>query len=139
VTFDLFQLVLVVWTLAALGILLWSVQQGLLGTPDMQIAGNASSAEHLSWYADRAAGPLPEPWMISVPLLVYHLAMLAWALWLALSLLRGLRWGWESYTTGGGWRRLLKPRHLVPTAAYPPEPAAPPASDPDPKEEMPPA
>ena len=35
----------------------------------------------------------------SVPLLVYRLAMLAWALWLALSL---LRWAWDSFTTGGG-------------------------------------
>ncbi len=142
VTFDFFQLVLAGWTLAALGILLWSVQQGLLGTPDMQIAGNASSAEHLSWYADRVAGPLPEPWMISVPLLVYRLAMLAWALWLALSLLRWLRWGWESYTTGGGWRRLLKPRHPTPAATAPepaPEPPAPPAPEPAPEGEAPPS
>jgi len=43
-------------------------------------------------------------WVISVPLLVYRLAMLAWALWLAIALLRWLRWGWECVTTGGGWR-----------------------------------
>jgi len=30
--------------------------------------------------------------------------MLAWALWLALALLRWLRWAWESLAAGGGWR-----------------------------------
>jgi hypothetical protein len=103
--FGLLQLVLAVWTLLAMGILLWAVRQGLLGTPDMQIAGNSSYSSELHWYADRAGELLPRPWVLSVPLLVYRLAMLAWALWLALSLLRWLRWGWESFMEGGGWRR----------------------------------
>jgi hypothetical protein len=60
--------------------------------------------------------PLPgeEP-VLSVPIFVYRFAMLAWALWLALALLRWLRWGWESLTAGGGWRP-LRP-------AIPPQPA----------------
>jgi hypothetical protein len=104
-TFDLLQIALAFWTLAALAILFWAVQQGLLGTPDMQIAGNGSDASALRWYADRAGEILPRPWMLSVPLLIYRLAMLAWALWLAQALLRWLKWGWESFTEGGGWRR----------------------------------
>jgi hypothetical protein len=109
IVFDLLQIVLVVWTLVALGILFWSVQAGLLGTPEMQIAGNNSSASVLHWYTDRAGELLPRAWILSVPLLLYRLAMLAWALWLALALLRWLRWGWESFTAGGGWRRLRGP------------------------------
>jgi len=31
--------------------------------------------------------------------------MLAWALWIVLSLLSWLRWGWGAFTHGGGWRR----------------------------------
>jgi hypothetical protein len=108
--FDLLQIVLVVWTLAALGLLVWAVHQGLLGTPEMQIAGNDSSGLVLRWFADRAGKILPAAWVLSVPVFVYRLAMLAWALWLALALLRWLRWGWESLTAGGGWRRLRKPR-----------------------------
>ncbi len=102
--FDLGQIFLAVWTLVALIILFWAIQQGLLGTPEMQILGNGSSASQLHWYTDRAGETLPAAWVFSVPLFVYRLAMLAWALWLALALLRWLRWGWESLNTGGGWR-----------------------------------
>ncbi len=112
--FDLVQLALVVWTVVALGILFWSIQQGLLGHPDMQIAGNGSSAFDLHWYADRAGAVLPTAWVLSVPLLIYRLAMLAWALWIAIALLSWLRWAWGSVTTGGGWRRWFKPRVPVP-------------------------
>lgn len=107
--FDLAQILLAFWTLVALGILFWGVQEGLLGTPDMQIAGNGSSAGDLRWYADRTGELLPRAWIFSVPLLLYRLAMLAWALWLALALLRWLRWGWECLNVGGGWRP-WKPR-----------------------------
>ncbi|HKV10335.1 MAG TPA: hypothetical protein VJ725_19495 [Thermoanaerobaculia bacterium] len=126
--FDLVQIALVVWTLVALGILFWSIQQGLLGLPDMQIAGNGStggsvSGAALRWYADRAGEVPPTAWVFSVPLLVYRGAMLAWALWLALALLRWLRWGWESLNMGGGWREWewFRPR----PAAGPPPPAPP--------------
>ncbi|MBW8873616.1 MAG: hypothetical protein JF614_01515 [Acidobacteria bacterium] len=120
--FDLIQLVLGIWTLVALGILFWSIQQGLLGTPEMQVAGNGSTASQLRWYADRAGAVPPAAWMLSVPLLVYRLAMLAWALWLAVALLRWLRWAWESFTTGGGWRPWLwfpskPPRVVIPPGA----------------------
>jgi hypothetical protein len=41
-------------------------------------------------------------------MLVYRIAMLAWALWVALALLRWLRWGWEAFTTEGLWRKLQR-------------------------------
>ena len=106
--FDLLQLLLVAWTAAALGILFFAIQQGLLGQPDMQIAGNGSSADALRWYQDRSPALLPQAWIISTPLLVYRLLMLAWALWLAQALLRWLRWGWESFGSGGFWRPLRR-------------------------------
>lgn len=104
--FDLVQLLLVGWTLTAIGILFFAIQQGLLGQPDMQIAGNGSSAAVLRWYQDRSAAVLPRAWILSVPLLVYRLLMLAWALWIAQALLRWLRWGWDAFGTGGYWRSL---------------------------------
>ena len=102
--FDLMQLGLLVLTIAALGVLFQAVKQGLLGQPDMQITGNSSTATLLRWAEDRVSGPLPTPLVVSVPLLVYRLAMLAWALWLAASLLRWFRWGWQAFGTGGLWR-----------------------------------
>ena len=106
--FDLVQVGLVALTLAALAALLSAVEQGLLGTPDMQVAGNNSSAWQLGWYQDRLAGPLPTAWVISAPLLVYRGLMLAWALWLALALLQWLSWGWSCFSAGGAWRPLQR-------------------------------
>jgi hypothetical protein len=104
--FNAGQVVLALWTLAALISLFWAVQQGLLGTPEMQIAGNGSGAWNLNWYQDRTAPQLPRAWVISVPLLAYKLLMLAWALWLAYALLGWLHWGWSAFSDGGYWRRL---------------------------------
>jgi hypothetical protein len=112
------QVALVLLTGAALAGLFWSIQKGLLGLPEMQISGNDSSARLLQWYQDRAGAGLPRPRVLSVPLWVYRLAMLAWALWLAQALLGWLRWGWRCFSTGGAWRPIRR-------AAPPPIPAGP--------------
>ncbi len=106
--FDLLQLALVGLTLAALAALLGAVEQGLLGTPDMQVAGNGSSAWQLNWYQDRIAGPAPTASVVSAPLLLYRGLMLVWALWLAFALLEWLGWGWQCFSAGGLWRRLRR-------------------------------
>ena len=77
------------------------MKSGLLGQPDMQVTGNGSSESLLRWYLDRSGARLPEPWVLSVPLWVYRTAMLAWALWLATACVRWVKWGWESFGTGG--------------------------------------
>lgn len=106
--FDALQILLAIWSVAALAGLVWSVQQGLLGQPEMQIAGSGSSARMLHWYQDRAGEILPRAWVISVPLWCYRLLMLAWALWLAQALLAWLRWGWECFNAGGLWRPMRR-------------------------------
>ncbi|WP_296804906.1 hypothetical protein [Thiocapsa sp.] len=104
--FNLIQVGLVVLTLVALAGLLGAVQQGLLGTPEMQIMGNGSTATMLNWYQDRGGPMLPEVWVLSVPMWVYRALMLAWALWLAMRLLDWLRWGWEGLSKPLIWREL---------------------------------
>ena len=104
--FNLIQVVLALWTLAAAVSLFGAVENGLLGYPHMQVAGNGSTAWELRWYQDRTPPALPTAWSISVPLMVYRLLMLAWALWLAYALLRWVRWGWECFSDHGLWRRL---------------------------------
>lgn len=106
--FQGFQIVLVLLTAMALRLLLGAIQQGLLGLPEMQIAGNHSTAYQLNWYQDRTGSMLPRPWVLSVPLMVYRLAMLAWALWLAFALLVWLRWGWQCFSTHGLWRKYVR-------------------------------
>jgi hypothetical protein len=118
--FNVLQVLLAMLAVVSVFILFMAVRQGLLGEPDMQVHG--SSATALTWFQDRTAGPLPRPWVLSVPLLVYRLAMLAWALWLVTALLRWLRWGAAAATSGGFWRRrLVRP---TPSPSPPPPPVS---------------
>jgi len=121
--FDLMQLALVVATGLALLALFEAVQRGLLGQPEMQIAGNSSTLTALRWTADRVPGALPRPLVLSVPLLVYRLAMLAWALWLATALLTWVRQGWQALGTGGLWRPRPPKVVTTPAPVPPPTPA----------------
>lgn len=102
-SFNLLQIGLVLLSLFTLTTLFWAVQQGLLGLPEMQIGGNGSSAYRLNWYQDRSERLLPLAKVYSVPLLVYRLLMLAWALWLAFSLLGWVKWAWQAFSQGGRW------------------------------------
>ena len=104
--FNLAQSTLVVLSFIALLTILSAIQQGLLGLPEMQIAGNNSSAWNLRWYQDRSQGFMAEAWVVSVPMYVYRVLMLLWALWLASALLRWINWGWESFNCGGLWQKL---------------------------------
>lgn len=103
--FNLLQLGLAALTLLALGVLIGAIPQGLLGLPDMHVAGNGSSAASLRWFADRSSGALPSAGVLSLPLWVYKIAMLAWALWLANALIGWLRWAFDAWTHGGYWRK----------------------------------
>ena len=80
------QVLLAAWTAAALIGMYTAVQTGLLGIPDMQIAGNGSTALGLHWTQDRIGDVMPRPWVLSVPLMVFRILMLLWALWLAFAL-----------------------------------------------------
>ncbi len=102
--FNLYQVGFVTLTVLALLILMGSVANGLLGSPSMSVAGNGSDAYLLRWYQDRVVSTLPEAGMISLPLWVYRILMLVWALWLATSLLRWLQSAWMALNSGGLWR-----------------------------------
>jgi hypothetical protein len=106
--FNLIQIGVVILTLIFIGLLIWSVQQGLLGYPAMQVEGNGSNAYELNWYQDRVAETFPQAIIISVPLLVYRGLMLLWALWLAFSLLAWLKWGWGAFSKGGIYWKEIK-------------------------------
>jgi hypothetical protein len=114
--FNLVQVALSLLTLVALMLIFSAVKQGLLGTPDMQIAGNRSSAFHLNWYQDRSGHVLPQATMVSVSITIYRILMLCWSLWLAISLLNWLKWGWHCFASGGIWKSLKKPIDEKPKA-----------------------
>ena len=103
--FNAIQIGLGLLTLISLVLLFIAVQQGLLGSPDMQIAGNHSSAFNLNWYQDRSNELLPAATVISVPVMTYRILMLLWSLWLAVSLLNWLKWGWTCFSSNGLWKK----------------------------------
>ena len=121
VWFNLAQVLVVISTVAALGVLVSAVAAGLLGSPEMFIAGNDSTAGLLNWYLDRSGAELPRPFVQSVSVWWYRLAMLVWALWLATAALRWLVRGWAAFTLGGAFRAMGK------KAVPPPAPPIPPA------------
>jgi hypothetical protein len=102
--FNIIQLSLGILTIVALMTLLGAIHQGLLGHPNMHIAGNGSDASYLRWYEDRTAGVLPQVWVLSLSMWIYRIAMLLWALWISFALIRWLRWGWECFSTNGLWK-----------------------------------
>jgi hypothetical protein len=102
--FNLVQLFVAAMTIAALAAIVVTVPAGLLGLPDMHIAGNGSWGNSLKWFADRSASALPMASVLTLPLWVYKLLVLAWALWLSFALLRWLPWVWSCLVSQGLWR-----------------------------------
>jgi len=102
--FNLLQIVLLSLTFASVVILGLSVSSGLLGSPDMSITGNGSNSHFLRWYQDIVAARLPSAHVISIPMYIYRIFMLLWALWMAFSIIRWAKWAWKSFTINGYWR-----------------------------------
>ncbi len=102
--YNLTQVLIVILTFMALQSLFDAIRFGLLGLPEMQIEGNHSTSQVLKWYLDRAGTVPDSSTLISVPLLYYRLAMLAWALWLAFALLGWLKWSWKVFEHHGFWK-----------------------------------
>jgi hypothetical protein len=101
--FNTVQVVLGLLTLIMLITLIGSIENGLLGEPNMHVVSPVERGT-LSWFMDRSAGITPIAGVISVSLWFYKAAMLAWALWLSFALIRWLRWAWKALSTAGVWR-----------------------------------
>ncbi|MBR9981644.1 MAG: hypothetical protein KFF50_11505, partial [Desulfatitalea sp.] len=75
------------------------------------------SSALLHWTQDHMTGALPQPWVLSLPVWVYRLLMLAWSLWLALALLKWLKWGWQCIGHDGLWRKVTLRRAKAETGS----------------------
>ncbi|MBE9527439.1 MAG: hypothetical protein IME94_10775 [Proteobacteria bacterium] len=102
--FNIFQLFLVFLIFISISALIFSIQQGLLGSPNMQISGNGSSSQHLNWFSDRISEIIPQVTVISVPVFIYQLLMLVWSIWLAFAVTKWALWGWKSLTHQEYWK-----------------------------------
>lgn len=105
IRFNLIQILLVCWTLLALWLIYKGIEYGLLRNPDMLITGGGSYGQHLAWFTDRVSGPWPSGAALSLPSWVYKALMLAWSLWMAVSLVKWLKWGWGAFSSEGLWKK----------------------------------
>jgi hypothetical protein len=104
--FNAMQLILSGASLIALLCMLAVVHQGLLGRPEMFVAGYGSTTESLQWFQDRTADThLTQPVISSVSIWFYRALMLLWALWLARNVLRWIPWAYQQLMAGGFWRK----------------------------------
>lgn len=110
--YNLCEVGLIFLTLINLGIFIGIASAGLLGNPQMYVAGNDSTDTYLNWFTARSTAELPQPGYWAVSLWWYKLAMLLWALWLAAALVRWLRTGWQNSSKGGHFRSA--PAKVVP-------------------------
>ena len=90
-------------------VLIYSVPEALLSTPDMHIEGNGSSAYFFKWFTDQSGELPPVPWVISLPMWVYRAAMLGWSLWLAFALIRWVRAAWDGFRSPVVWYQRQPP------------------------------
>ncbi|MCP4868657.1 MAG: hypothetical protein GY898_08055 [Proteobacteria bacterium] len=119
---NLLQVALVGLTGIALLCMYWAVYEGLLFQPDMQVDGAGSYGSHLAWYQDRTAGEFVPPWVLWLPLWVWRVVMLVWALWLAGATFKWVRWAWRQGSVGGLWKMPVRP--AAEAASTPPDPDA---------------
>lgn len=101
--FNASQVLLGLGLLPVIVVVAMVLYNGLLGKPTMFLLGAGSYRTTLQWYQARGGVQLPGPEAISVSIWVYRGIMLAWSVWLALTLLRMAKWAWQQYSAGGLW------------------------------------
>ncbi|MCD4654701.1 hypothetical protein K8T06_12315 [bacterium] len=111
--FDMMQIGIVFLSGIAVIALIVSISSGLLGRPDMGIAGNGSFQSYFAWYQDCSGNILPIAGVISIPIFFYRIAMLMWALWTAFYLIEILKWAWKNFSQPVFWKKFLKQKNRI--------------------------
>jgi len=97
----------------AMATIVVSLPMGLLGSPDMHVVGNGSYGNLLQWFDDRSDSLLPGAYVLSLPIWIYKVLILAWSLWLSFALLRWLPWVWKRFIADILWKPRGKPAAAV--------------------------
>jgi hypothetical protein len=104
--FNAMQAGILALTALMLRALIEAAPRALLSVPDMGIRGPGSGAGILNWFVDQGGPVLPVATVFSLPIWVYRLLMLAWALWLAYTLIRWLGRGLTAWLRHGYWKKI---------------------------------
>ena len=91
------QLIILLLAAISLVAVIVNIPQSMLSSPNMQITGTGSSANELNWFIDYTNNEIASRWFISLPLWCYQTFILVWALWLAMMLVRWLRWSIKAF------------------------------------------
>jgi hypothetical protein len=113
--YDAGQVALVVLLAASAAVCANVIDLGLRWFPESFVMGNGGGGSSLSWFQDRAGPVLAQPFVLSLPIWAYRACVIAWTLWLAISVIRWSPWVWSCLKQHGLWRPLAKP--LVPPQA----------------------
>lgn len=90
------QLVLCGVTIFVLYFLVRTIVAALTNDPNMYIVGSNYTNGWFTWFSDEITGTVPSPWILSVPMWIYLVLILAWVMWLVFTLLQWMRAWWES-------------------------------------------
>jgi hypothetical protein len=128
--FNFWQFILLAWSIEALTIIYNGLKHGLLESPSMRVTGNSSTDTHLLWFQDRVDSIWPSTYAVTFSQNLYHYIMLAWAIWLAISMIRWLVWGWKCFSRSTYWKSPPRTRPSArspkaPTEKVEPSPASP--------------
>lgn len=85
------QALLAIILIAAVGILIYAMIQGLHNAPNMQLipsALNSNLSADFVWLQDISTKTWPRAWVISLPMWVYRGLMLLWSLWVVITVLQ---------------------------------------------------
>lgn len=103
-SFNLLQLLLGLLALLFLVAMIAGVKSGLLGVPDMLVAGGGSSNWQWQWYQDRQGMDYVSAGMVSLPMWIWKGAMLVWSFWIASRMIVWGKQAWAAFSRGGMWR-----------------------------------
>lgn len=113
-SYNVLQVVLAFAALLYAVSLLRGVTEGLIGMPEMHIAGNGSSGTMLRWYEDRTLGnSMPQGIVVSVAVGYYRLLMLGWALLVAVFATVFGVWFWKTWKHPTMFRKIALPRVMT--------------------------
>lgn len=116
--FNVIQAALAILTVVAISSLLFSgIRYGLLASPEMGVTGPGSGGNTFRWFSDQVEGALPQPTVLTAPLWLYRTLMFAWALWIAIALVRWLKWAFATWTSQGFWRGKVLATQAAPPSA----------------------
>jgi hypothetical protein len=103
--FNLIQTGIIFLLIMSAMIIYDAVSSGLLGIPDMQIAGNGSYSGNLNWFLDRTEKNPASIFIILAPINLWKLILFLWSIWISAFLINKTPYIIDSLKHEGFWKK----------------------------------